>query len=304
MSYERQEFKDHIVNGEGVVTQKGTTLKASHLNHIEDGIIANEKAINNLANGAVGSLNIVYVGNSFSQNATRYIYNVLTNLGYSDFTVGIAYLGGCSLATHLSNLKANKVSYDYEICNNSNAGYRSEGKKSLYEILTVKNWDFVILQQNSSNTDDASTYEDVYEVLNYCKKYCPNASYGWHMTWENKGANYADIVSAVKATILKNAFFDFIIPNGTVIQNASTSYVDNSYIWETDDLHLATAHPFGKFVATLGTVKGILREKVNIDDVTFKSTLTDDEFVVAKESVANAYQLPFSVTQSAYPAES
>ena len=87
------------------------------------------------------------------------------------------------------------------------------------------------------------------------------------MTWENKGAIYADIASTVKSTILKNAFFDFIIPTGTAIQNASTSYMTHATIWETDEVHLATAHPFGKMVATLATVKGLLREDVDINKV-------------------------------------
>lgn len=280
MSYTKQNFTS------------GQTLTADMLNHMEDGIFANSQAIEG------SSLKVVYIGNSFSQNATEYIYNVLTNLGYSDFKFGIAYIGGCNLETHLSNLKTNNSAYRYQVCVAN--GRQEIGTKTLYDILTSERWDYVIMQQQSSKTGDASTYEDVYEIINYCKKYCPKASFGWHMTWQNQGAVYGDIVNAVKSTILKNAFFDFIIPTGTAIQNASTSYMAKSTIWETDDLHLTASHPFGKMVATLATVKSILREEVDINNLTYKNTLTDKEFAIAKESVANMYQKPFEVTQSSY----
>lgn len=45
MGYIRQKFQDEIKDASGKVTQEGTLLKAEHLEHIEDGIVANEKAI-------------------------------------------------------------------------------------------------------------------------------------------------------------------------------------------------------------------------------------------------------------------
>lgn len=247
-------------------------------------------------NKATKPLRVVFVGNSFSLNATKYAYDVLTNLGYSDFVIGVAYRGSCSLAMHLNSLKTNKADYEYRVC--ISEGQKNMGTKTLHDILTAESWDVVILQQKSGDTDNADTYEDVYEVLNYCKKYCPDAKFGWHMTWQNKNAIYEDIISVVKDKILRNAFFEFIIPNGTAVQNASTSYLDDSIIWDDDDLHLEDVHPFGKFVATLGTIKSLLCEKVDLNDITYKSTLTDEEFEIAKESVSNMYARPFEVTAS------
>ena len=45
MSYERQTFTDWELDASGNVVREGTTLGAGHLQHIEDGIEANEKAI-------------------------------------------------------------------------------------------------------------------------------------------------------------------------------------------------------------------------------------------------------------------
>ena len=45
MAYERQVFVDQEVDENGDVVVEGTTLKKAHLDHIEDGIVANEAAI-------------------------------------------------------------------------------------------------------------------------------------------------------------------------------------------------------------------------------------------------------------------
>lgn len=45
MPYEKQEFKNRIVNEDGTVIQEGTTLGAEHLDHIEQGIVDNEITI-------------------------------------------------------------------------------------------------------------------------------------------------------------------------------------------------------------------------------------------------------------------
>lgn len=58
-----------------------------------------------------GTLKIIYVGNSFSQNSTEYIYDILTDLGYENPMICIAYKGGCSLAQHLDGLKNNTQQY-------------------------------------------------------------------------------------------------------------------------------------------------------------------------------------------------
>lgn len=48
MSYEKQTFLNRIVDENGIITQKGTVLKAEHLNHIEEGIIALNEEVNSV----------------------------------------------------------------------------------------------------------------------------------------------------------------------------------------------------------------------------------------------------------------
>lgn len=52
MAYERQVFVDQEVDENGDVVVSGTTLKKAHLDHIEDGIVANETAVAKAATAA------------------------------------------------------------------------------------------------------------------------------------------------------------------------------------------------------------------------------------------------------------
>lgn len=45
MSYQKQTFIDQVKDSSGNITTQGTVLKASHLQHIENGIAANEVEI-------------------------------------------------------------------------------------------------------------------------------------------------------------------------------------------------------------------------------------------------------------------
>lgn len=44
MAYERQVFVDQVKDADGNITTEGTTLRAAHLDHIEEGIVAAEAA--------------------------------------------------------------------------------------------------------------------------------------------------------------------------------------------------------------------------------------------------------------------
>ena len=54
MAYEKQTFVDHEVDSNGNVVTQGTTIKAGHFNHIEDGIDALDKRITAVDGGASG----------------------------------------------------------------------------------------------------------------------------------------------------------------------------------------------------------------------------------------------------------
>lgn len=49
MAYERQVFVDQEKDADGNITVEGTTLRAKHLDHIEEGIVTLENSMNEVA---------------------------------------------------------------------------------------------------------------------------------------------------------------------------------------------------------------------------------------------------------------
>ena len=55
-------------------------------------------------------MNILCIGNSFSQDATRYLHQV----SGEEIFVRNLYIGGCSLERHYNNIVGNIADYDYQ----------------------------------------------------------------------------------------------------------------------------------------------------------------------------------------------
>lgn len=123
-------------------------------------------------------MNVLSIGNSFSQDAQRYLHNLAEKDGFNMRTANL-YIGGCSLRTHYLNMLDNEKAYNFEF-NGENTGL----KVSIREALKSCEWDIVTLQQVSNLSPDFSTFTPYLEELAlYVKKYAPNAKIYMHQTW-------------------------------------------------------------------------------------------------------------------------
>jgi hypothetical protein len=122
------------------------------------------------------TVRLLTVGNSFSQNATRYLANLATAGGHTLIHRPIV-VGGASLQLHAE--KAQKHEQDAA----DKAGLYANGR-SLKQELLAQPWDFVTIQQASLKSHDLSTYRPYAGQLHgYVKKYAPNAQVLVHQTW-------------------------------------------------------------------------------------------------------------------------
>ena len=109
---------------------------------------------------------------------------------------------------------------------------------------------------------------------------------------------YNAIIDATKWGMFTNDKITRVIPNGTIMQNIRTSYWGDTIC--RDGLHLSL--PYGRILGGIGIVAatvGIDFDTIDLSDV--QSKLADDEkkFIpVALESVKNAMENPYQVTQS------
>ncbi|MBQ8341607.1 MAG: DUF4886 domain-containing protein [Clostridia bacterium] len=123
-------------------------------------------------------MNILAIGNSFSQDATAYLYGVARNREEKLHVVNL-YIGGCSLERHFRNMLSEERAYDLQI-----NGMCSSFKVSLKEALLNRAWDVVTFQQASHHSTDYETYQPYLSELSaYVRRLCPRARQIIHQTW-------------------------------------------------------------------------------------------------------------------------
>lgn len=123
-------------------------------------------------------MKILSIGNSFSQDAQRYLHRLALKEGVQLKCVNL-YIGGCPLRTHYLNMLDDNVAYDFQF-NGQSTGI----KVSIRQALVSDNWDYITLQQASHNSAHFGTYTPYIEALAaYVRKYCPKTKLLIHQTW-------------------------------------------------------------------------------------------------------------------------
>lgn len=256
-------------------------------------------------------LQILMIGNSFSDDTMQYAYDIATSLGVKGVYLGVLYIGGCSLDTHAANAAADKTAYDYRV--NSNGRWVNTPEYKMSTALASRDWDFVSLQQASPYSGQAETYGKTGELITYVRKNLPATSHAkiiWNMTWayqtgcdhwafanynSNQAFMYSKIIAATQTKIRSNKSISAIVPAGTAIQNARSSKLGDTL--NRDGYHLTMG--LGRYIAGLTLVHTLTG--LAIDDVAFApSGVSASEKAIAIESAVNAVKTPYSVTESQY----
>ena len=172
-------------------------------------------------------MNILSIGNSFSQDAQRYLHRIARADGVELNTVNL-YIGGCPLSKHYQNMLLDSRAYELEV-----NGERTGFFVTMKEALLNRPWDVVTLQQVSSRSPDYETYSPYLEELAaYVRKCVPKAKIAIHQTWAYEQASkrlceelgyqdQADMFRDIKIAYEKAAAAigaDLLIPAGEVFQ--------------------------------------------------------------------------------------
>jgi len=265
-----------------------------------------------------GVLRILTVGNSFSDDAMEYVYHIATNLGIEKVELGNLYIGGCSLDTHYANLKGNYAAYTYRV--NVDGTWNSTPGTTAESAIRQRDWDYISLQQSSGVSGVAASYGKleplIDEVLRISRESGnDDVSLVWHATWAYQGDSthasfptygkdqmtmYRAIQDVVQNTVMPTGAFDRVIPSGTAIQNARSSFVGDKLT--ADGYHLT--HDLGRYIAGVTLVHALtgydIKSLSYLPDALASGPNADFYLAMIIESAENAVRTSDAVTDSKY----
>lgn len=252
------------------------------------------------------TVRILAIGNSFSQDAVeQYLHELAEAEGISTI-IGNMFIGGCSLERHVKNARDNAPAYAYRKIG-TDGKKREKGKMSLEAVLADEDWDYVSLQQASPFSGMYETYEaSLPELIEYVKARLPKktklmlhqtwayASTSKHSGFKNYNCNqltmYQAIADAVKKAAKANKI-KIVIPSGTAIQNARTSFIGDHL--NRDGYHLDVK--IGRYTAACTWFERIFKHNV-IGNPYAPEGLDEARKAVAQKAAHAAVKHPYKVT--------
>ena len=120
---------------------------------------------------------VLAIGNSFSEDATYFLHQILEMEGIENTIINL-YIGGCSLENHWRNIETNSCSYQFQ-----KNGIKTDRYVSIQEMLKEYHFDAIVTQQASGDSGWENTYEPFLElILDYLRQNCSAKIY-LNQTW-------------------------------------------------------------------------------------------------------------------------
>ncbi len=255
------------------------------------------------------SIKVLAIGNSYSVNAMKYLYELLKAGGYETVVLGNLFIPGCALDTHEQNMQKNLPEYIYYF--NDDGRWVPRPNYTVSKALASEEWDVVTLQQASFKSGLPTSYAPLLRILDYLEEHRPAAHtrFVWHQTWayqtnfpsqdfaryeSDQMTMYEYIVSAIRWKVIPETRITAVIPSGTAIQNLRSSQIGDTL--NVDGTHLTEG--LGCYTASMAWYCALTGKSA--DTVTW----TPDGQEVApwlgavQEAVRNALAIPDAVTPS------
>lgn len=237
-------------------------------------------------------MKLLSIGNSFSQDAHRWLHDVALLNGFEIETVNL-YIGGCSLETHWENVSNNNAFYDLE----KNGG-AAIGKISIKDALLMENWDAITVQQVSQLSGIPDSYDPYLENLAaYVREHCPNAKLYFHQTWayeidsdhggfalyhNDQKEMFERIVDTT--TQMAKRIDAEILPVGPVVQHIRENlpefdYKSGGMSLNRDGFHLS--FEYGRYIAAVTWLRVLSGKPVTVDHFADFDTDKTEKIVAA-----------------------
>ena len=255
---------------------------------------------------AAEPVKILAIGNSFSEDAVEEHLSGLVRAEGLDVVICNMYIGGCSIERHVNNLRGNIADYRYRKIDPSGKMTEVYGY-TLEKVLAEDEWDYVSVQQASHYSGLPETYELLPELVNFIRERVPeDAVIMFHQTWAyspdsshggyaNYGRDQMKMYNAIISTVnqeTEKVGIELIIPCGTAIQNARTSFLGPDLT--RDGYHLSRT--VGRYIASCTWLEAVLG--VNpVGNTYCPEGMTAKECKTAQKAAHKAVKKPSKVSK-------
>jgi len=200
-------------------------------------------------------MRVLAIGNSFSQDATRYLHDIAKADGET-LEVITLYIGGCTLERHYRNMLSGEAKYELQY-----DGHPTNFFISLDDALLNRPWDVVTVQQASGESFKPDSYTPyIQELAEHIRLCQPKAKLLVHQTWAYEAgcARLASVtpyetpeqmladVKAAYAQAAASIEADGIIPSGELMMQLLDKGVETVH---RDGYHLSRG--LGRYAAGL-----------------------------------------------------
>jgi len=258
---------------------------------------------------AAAPIRVLGIGNSFTMDAMgRELQPIFTSEA-QEVILGYPFRGGTWLSQHdaWSN-RTDTMPYNYYEYRN---GIQSTTGTSTYNLtMAVEHepWDYVLIQSDHDSAGIYKSYEPyLTHLVDFVRKHCSNKNVkiGFYMTWPydsistysafryykyNNQLMYDSIIAAAKKVMATHPEF-FIIPVGTAIQNARTSYMGHKM--NRDGYHLN--YTYGNYTAALCWYRAIMGKDPK--EITYYPGAISEYCARMCQAAAHeAFEKPYEVT--------
>ena len=262
------------------------------------------------------SLKVLHIGNSFTENSTAYLSNMVQRAGIntSDMCLYKCNRGGGSFSTFIDCWNDNDVK-GYSVSKIlggitlpiASSATPNDGS-NIRKVFTDCKWDVIIIQQVSNYSHKYEFWNQNHagghlpELIDLIRTYQPQAAIGINMVhaaynYNSNTNNLYQLIADSYHQFCIDYGVDFIIPYGTAVQNIRQSSINTTeYGFSNDKLHLAPG--IGQYVACAAYFETLIapRYGVSIMGNPYRVSITDsqrnsatypDEFVSVTDE--NAY---------------
>ena len=218
---------------------------------------AQEKYVNFPLPENPDTLRILAIGNSFSDDATQYLPDLLEAAGIHNVILGRLYIGGCTLERHCKEYETNGHEYVYlKSTKNKWETVKKYKEGRFMDGLGDEPWDIITMQQGSPKSGRWDSYDPwLGNLIGIVRKECsnPKAAIVWHQTWaysrtytNRNFANYAydqqymfDSIQLCVDKAREQYNIPVVIPSGPAVQMLRGTWLNTDKDLTRDGFHMS-----------------------------------------------------------------